>query len=375
MFNDLERQRGARQRRARARRLDGQPRSTARPDRRHHHDRLATATYSFTGVGPGTYTIEEVQQSGYTATTPDLDRRDATSGLRRRRPTTSASSRSRHPQRRGVQRPQRQRRARRRRAGPRRLDRQPARTAPARSSPPPRPTPTATTRSPASAPAPTPSRRCSSRATSRPSPPSGTYTETLGSGQSVANLNFGDFQTVTFSGEVFNDLNGNGTLDGGEPGLAGWTVNLLNSSNQVVATATTDSQRRLLVHRRRPGDLHGPGSAAVRLRPVQPAGDLQRDGHQRPERRRPELRRVPDRHARRRGLQRPQRQRHARRRRARASPGWTVNLLNSSDQVIAATTTDSNGDYSFTGVGPGTYTIAGGPAVRLSSPPRPPPTP
>ena len=31
-------------------------------------------------------------------------------------------------------------------------------------------------------------------------------------GQTIANLNFGEFQTVTVSGEVFNDLNDSGSL-------------------------------------------------------------------------------------------------------------------------------------------------------------------
>ena len=72
-------------------------------------------------------------------------------------------------------------------------------------------------------------------------PASGTYAETLASGQSIAGLNFGNFQSVTLGGEVYNDLNDNGALDSGEPGLSGWTVNLLNSSSKVVATATTNS--------------------------------------------------------------------------------------------------------------------------------------
>ena len=45
----------------------------------------------------------------------------------------------------------------------------------------------------------------------------------------------------TLSGEVYNDLNGNGSLDSGEPGLAGWTVDLEDVSNHVLATAVTDS--------------------------------------------------------------------------------------------------------------------------------------
>ena len=67
------------------------------------------------------------------------------------------------------------------------------------------------------------------------------YNVTVVAGQSLTGLNFGDFQLATVTGEVFNDLNDDGTLDPGDPGLAGWTVDLLNSASKVVATTTTDS--------------------------------------------------------------------------------------------------------------------------------------
>ena len=37
--------------------------------------------------------------------------------------------------------------------------------------------------------------------------------------------------------------------------------------------------------------------------------------------------------------------------------GVTLQLLNSSNQVVATTTTDANGNYSFTGLGAGTYSV------------------
>ena len=49
------------------------------------------------------------------------------------------------------------------------------------------------------------------------------------------------FQTGTLSGEVFNDLNGDGTIDPGDAGFSGWTVNLLNNQGTVTATTTTNS--------------------------------------------------------------------------------------------------------------------------------------
>ncbi len=70
-------------------------------------------------------------------------------------------------------------------------------------------------------------------------PASGTLAVTASAGQIVGNLDLGEFQTVTVTGEVFNDLNDSGTLQTNDPGLAGWTVNLLNSLSQVVQTATS----------------------------------------------------------------------------------------------------------------------------------------
>ena len=54
--------------------------------------------------------------------------------------------------------------------------------------------------------------------------PPGTYTEQAISGGDFSGLDFGNFQLVNVTGEVYNDLNGNGNLDPGEPGLQGWTV-------------------------------------------------------------------------------------------------------------------------------------------------------
>ena len=50
------------------------------------------------------------------------------------------------------------------------------------------------------------------------------YTVTATSGASQSGLDFGNFQLVNVTGNVYNDLNGNGNLDPGEPGLQGWTV-------------------------------------------------------------------------------------------------------------------------------------------------------
>jgi uncharacterized protein (DUF2141 family) len=59
------------------------------------------------------------------------------------------------------------------------------------------------------------------------------------SGANITGLNFGVFQLGTVSGNVFNDLNAKGAFQNGDPGLAGWTVNLVNvANNNTVGTAT-----------------------------------------------------------------------------------------------------------------------------------------
>ena len=179
---------------------------------------------------------------------------------------------------------------------------------------------------------------------------------TIAAGQTINNLNFGDFQTVTFSGEVFNDLNDNGALDSGEPGIAGWTVELLNSASKVVATTTTAST----------GDYSfagvGPGTYTVEevlesgfLQTSKPAtysetaasgqnetglvfgiyqlatfsGEVFNDsnGNGTLDSGEPGI------------------------------AGWTVDLVNSASTTVASATTNSSGDYSFTDIGPGSYTI------------------
>src|SRR6185312_8997492 len=48
-------------------------------------------------------------------------------------------------------------------------------------------------------------------------------------------------QTFSIGDRVWKDTDGDGVQDSGEPGISGVTVQLLNSSNTVVATTTTDS--------------------------------------------------------------------------------------------------------------------------------------
>jgi hypothetical protein len=61
------------------------------------------------------------------------------------------------------------------------------------------------------------------------------YVITLTSGSpSATGINFANrLATATITGTIFNDLNGNGVRDAGEPGLFGWGVFIDNNNNRV----------------------------------------------------------------------------------------------------------------------------------------------
>src|SRR5262249_1129534 len=65
---------------------------------------------------------------------------------------------------------------------------------------------------------------------------------TVGAGQVVTGIDFGEFKLGTVSGSVYLDANGNGQRDGSEGGLTGWTVTLhANDGSAPDRTFTTDS--------------------------------------------------------------------------------------------------------------------------------------
>ena len=179
---------------------------------------------------------------------------------------------------------------------------------------------------------------------------------TAPAGQTVGNLNFGEFQTITVSGEVYDDVTGTGALEPNDPVLPGWRVDLINAGGQVVKTAATDSN----------GDFSfsgvGPGTFTVEevvqsgydettspstysLTPTggqnvtglgfgnfqqwSVSGTLYQDTNQDGK--------LDDGET---GLS-----------------GWTVNVLNGSNKVVASATTDSHGNYALDDLPPGAYTI------------------
>ncbi|WP_439624505.1 SdrD B-like domain-containing protein [Gemmata sp.] len=88
--------------------------------------------------------------------------------------------------------------------------------------------------------------------------PTGTATtpDTLAIGDDDPTIDFGFYQPVTVGNFVWDDLNGNGVQDGGEPGIAGVTLTLTGTDgagNPVTLTDTTDADGKYLFDALPPG--------------------------------------------------------------------------------------------------------------------------
>jgi hypothetical protein len=64
---------------------------------------------------------------------------------------------------------------------------------------------------------------------------------TILSGSNITGIDFGNFQLGSIAGLKFQDSNGNGTRDPGEPGLAGWTIALDAVGGTTHLTTVTDA--------------------------------------------------------------------------------------------------------------------------------------
>ena len=74
--------------------------------------------------------------------------------------------------------------------------------------------------------------------------PSGTTPSLLGNAGSDLTIDFGYYKNVAIGNFVWNDLNGNGVQDGGEPGIAGVMLTLTGttgSGQSITETTTTDA--------------------------------------------------------------------------------------------------------------------------------------
>ena len=66
------------------------------------------------------------------------------------------------------------------------------------------------------------------------------------SGEYFLSVDTASFQSGAIAGQVYNDLNGDGSNDGGsDPGLTGWEVDVLRLERQLRRLATHERQRQL----------------------------------------------------------------------------------------------------------------------------------
>ncbi len=97
----------------------------------------------------------------------------------------------------------------------------------------------------------------------------------LAESQSGVSYNFGDIKPVTVAGTVYEDTNDNGTLNSGEPGIAGVTVTLSGTSDQgtsITATTTTNASGVYSFTTDSSGNVLRPGTYTVTE--TQPGGYL-----------------------------------------------------------------------------------------------------
>ncbi|GAB3908882.1 hypothetical protein GCM10029964_109430 [Kibdelosporangium lantanae] len=187
--------------------------------------------------------------------------------------------------------------------------------------------------------------------------------------------NAGPGPVPTISGTKYEDVNGNGVRDTGEPGLAGWTIDLSLNGSPVTST-TTDANgdytfalnantlpvgagTYTLTERQQPGWVRSqaPDPVPVGYGAGQNSFGGNNFGNYRPAT--IQGRKFDDHGVDGQGAGDP------------GVPGWTINLSNG-----AAASTQADGGFAFGDLRPGTYTVSEQPRAgwRQTSP-RPAPTP
>ena len=196
---------------------------------------------------------------------------------------------------------------------------------------------------------------------------------TLASGETNRTIDAGLYRPAALGDLVFEDANANGLQDTGEPGIPGVAVSLKDTNGSVVATTTTDANGNYLFTGLTPGTyvvgFAAPGGYAFTAPNVGSDDAIDSDalpamgGMTMPiDLTSGETDRTVDA-----GLYRPatigdlvfedvngnglQDQGEP------GIPGVTVNLKDAGGNVLATTTTGPNGNYTFTGLTPGTYVV------------------
>jgi uncharacterized protein (TIGR03437 family) len=193
--------------------------------------------------------------------------------------------------------------------------------------------------------------------------PPGTHLVTPQSGMDPPSLDFGNFKKVKLSGMKFDDKNGNGKKDPGEPGLKDWTIQLdLDNNGSIDRTATTDADGKYSFDDVGPGkhklsEVLQPGWWQTFPTPVPPGTYIvmPQSGMDIPDLDFGNFKKV-----RISGMKFHDLNNNGVKDQGEPGlSGWTIELdLNNDGSVDRTTTTDDNGNYSFSEVGPGTHKLS-----------------
>ena len=182
----------------------------------------------------------------------------------------------------------------------------------------------------------------------------------------VTNVNFGYAEDYTISGTVYYDKDRSETLNNGEPGFDGITVNLLNEAGATVATTTTKADGtysftklpagkytvkvepsdllKKLEQTEDPDDTKDHTSGVVQVNHDNPSVQNVNFGYATNYTIKGTIYRDADRSE---SLEDGE----------KLYQGVTVDLLDASGNVVATTTTDAHGAYAFTNLEEGTYKV------------------
>jgi len=161
-------------------------------------------------------------------------------------------------------------------------------------------------------------------------------------------LNFANYGTITLAGKKYYDLDGNGAKGTDEPYLSGWKFNLVSTTYGKIAETETDNTGTFTFSRLPPGGYEANeelpagwiakeqhGSCAYNSLASDP--DVKQFGNTGQHSISGRITNNAD---------------------AASLGGWTVKLKNMTQDFTLQTTTDTNGHYSFSNIGPGSWQVS-----------------
>ena len=178
---------------------------------------------------------------------------------------------------------------------------------------------------------------------------------------------FGNFKMFTIRGMKFNDMSGNHVKDNGDSGLAGWTINLRNATDGVsISSTTTLGNGSYSFASLTPGsylvcevleaswlqtfpqETDSCAAEGTLGNSLTASSGVDKNGNDFGNFKKFTIR----------GIKFDDKAgNHIKDNGDSAQSGWTINLYNGTGALIASKVTGTNGSYSFTDVGPGSYKV------------------